>query len=323
MEIMKERLKNKIPYRAISEEFNFSTGVVARIKKQLFSDILSTEYYYLILKKIYLTEKGLSVFEQRLLKEKKSQAQIAKEFCLSEETIAALKKKHFSEYKIDNRRRFFFQEDVFSKIDSPEKAYWLGFLAADASVHGKQNCLALTLQQGDRSHIEKFAKFISLTEPEEAIKNYEYNGYFRSQLTLYSHKLKHDLSKLGVTPNKTFTYCFPTESQVPSSLIDYFILGYIDADGCIFVFDRERNNVKDLKISITGTHDVVHNILKRLSYNPDPNKIKLEHNCHDTYKIVLYKKETLDFLKRVYPVLGNTPLERKHNTYNEYNSSLR
>ena len=31
--------------------------------------------------------------------------------------------------------KYNFKEDIFSKIDTAEKAYWLGFLYADGSIH--------------------------------------------------------------------------------------------------------------------------------------------------------------------------------------------
>ena len=42
-------------------------------------------------------------------------------------------------------------------IDSREKYYWLGFLAADGAVIG--NSISIELKSTDKSHLEKFKKF--------------------------------------------------------------------------------------------------------------------------------------------------------------------
>ena len=49
-------------------------------------------------------------------------------------------------------------ENIFQQIDSNNKAYWLGFLAADGSVKGNE--LSIGLSSKDRGHLAKFLTFI-------------------------------------------------------------------------------------------------------------------------------------------------------------------
>ena len=50
----------------------------------------------------------------------------------------------------------------FEKIDTEEKAYWLGFLYADGSVGSKDDRIELGLAEKDFHHIEKFRDFIGI-----------------------------------------------------------------------------------------------------------------------------------------------------------------
>ena len=48
------------------------------------------------------------------------------------------------------------KEDIFEVIDTPEKAYWLGFLYADGYVQTRGYMIALTLSSKDKLHIKEF-----------------------------------------------------------------------------------------------------------------------------------------------------------------------
>lgn len=51
-----------------------------------------------------------------------------------------------------NERSYALQEDYFDKIDTQEKAYWLGFIAADGCIgeqRGKPSVLVVGLAEKD------------------------------------------------------------------------------------------------------------------------------------------------------------------------------
>ena len=61
-------------------------------------------------------------------------------------------------------------EDFFEKIDTPEKAYILGFIYADGyivnGIKGKnKDSLGITLSNEDKEHIDKFKKSIDSNHP--------------------------------------------------------------------------------------------------------------------------------------------------------------
>lgn len=129
-----------------------------------------------------------------------------------------------------NRREYVLDEDFFNKIDTEEKAYWLGFITADGSV--TKGRLTICLASIDKNHIKKFIKDIKsesfVVDRVDFIKDRK-----RSTCTssIHSIKIVNSLNNLGITPNKTFTVkpCL----DVPSDLIRHYWRGVIDGDGCI------------------------------------------------------------------------------------------
>lgn len=60
-------------------------------------------------------------------------------------------------------RKFSLNENFFESIDSEEKAYWLGFIAADGNVSEKQSRITVELQLADLSHLEKLRASVAST----------------------------------------------------------------------------------------------------------------------------------------------------------------
>jgi intein-encoded DNA endonuclease-like protein len=130
-------------------------------------------------------------------------------------------------------RKYSFREDYFENIDTPNKAYILGFTYADGNV--VQN-----------HKIQQYVFRIGICDLDllEDIKNeLQYTGplYYRPKRTekhkdlytlqIISKKMVEDLIKLDCVPNKTFKIkCMPNISR---DLIPHFIRGYFDGDGTI------------------------------------------------------------------------------------------
>lgn len=125
-----------------------------------------------------------------------------------------------------NSKRPFENRYIFQKIDTEEKAYWLGFLYADGSVGSTDNRIELSLAEKDFHHLEKFKEFIGLDNKisyREQVKAYRY--CFKDEI------FKNILIEKGCVPRKSLILKFPTEEQVPKELIRHFIRGYFDGDG--------------------------------------------------------------------------------------------
>ena len=161
---------------------------------------------------------------------------------------------------IFNSDRYTLNENFFEKIDTHEKAYWLGFLYADGCISirnrndKKSYILEVTLTKEDETHLEKLKMCLKSNTPikYKTIKN-KYNA---CRINICNKKICEDLIKLGCTPKKSLTLKFPSNEQVPKELIPHFIRGYLDGDGCVHKGDKK------ISISFVGTKE----FLDKLQY---------------------------------------------------------
>lgn len=118
------------------------------------------------------------------------------------------------------------RRDYFKVIDSDEKAYWLGFSAADGCVYigGRQHTLRVDLQPRDLHWLERFRDIIA---PGMQITKHGERSY---SFGICSQELVQDLLSLGITPRKSNTLEWP---RVPEQLVMPFLCGYFDGDGCL------------------------------------------------------------------------------------------
>lgn len=116
-----------------------------------------------------------------------------------------------------------FNFNIFSNIDTEEKAYWLGFLYADGSVAVETNNIELCLQLSDAKHIEKYRDFLSA-------KQKIGKDSYRCRISTGHKNFKRDLIKWGCTPRKSLTVTLP---NIDKNLMKHFVRGVFDGDGCI------------------------------------------------------------------------------------------
>ena len=130
-------------------------------------------------------------------------------------------------------KRYTFNEDYFEKIDTEEKAYWLGFFYADGCVRirVKSSESKLKLAIKDLSHLEKFKKCLN---GDNKIMIYEKMAY----LSLNTRKFANHLINQGCMSRKTFTIKFPY--FLNDELFRHFIRGYFDGDGSISASQRRN-----------------------------------------------------------------------------------
>lgn len=113
-------------------------------------------------------------------------------------------------------------ESFFESIDTEQKAYWLGFIAADGCVDKKE--FRLHLSERDIKHLNKFKSTIQSTHPIHRTANKS------ATFIIGNKKIVKDLTALGIVHRKTFTLEYPF---IPQKLNRHFIRGVFDGDGCI------------------------------------------------------------------------------------------
>lgn len=133
----------------------------------------------------------------------------------------------------------------FKVIDTPEKAYWLGFLYADGCIYKRSGTLTLQLclHEKDVVMIEQFKSDI------ESSANILYvpNGVGINnsrKLYIYSNEMAEDLVRHGCMTRKTFKIRFP---DLQHDLYGHFVRGYFDGDG--HVSPRKDRKTPRLHIS--------------------------------------------------------------------------
>ena len=178
--------------------------------------------------------------------------------------------------KGNHYRKYFFDFDFFSVINSDLKAYWLGFLYADGSIstprYGEQ-CFKLSLQSKDQEILEKMQQDFHSTYPLRFGNSKRLSTGEISQLVTLeqrSQKTVNDLKRLGCVERKSLILTFPEPNQVSPEYIYSFIRGYFDGDGSIGCY--KGNYI----LNFTGTEQFIKKLA--LYFNggsvfPDKRKI--------------------------------------------------
>lgn len=189
--------------------------------------------------------------------------------------------------------------EFFNKIDTKEKAYFLGIMYADGSVSKNQFYLKLN----DKEVLDAFKKYLNCDNEVKKVKNSK--AYI---LTISSKKICNDLIKHGCTPNKTKTIRFP---KIDKELQSHFIRGFLDGDGCILM----GNTVGTSGLNFTSAS---------LLFLKDLEKVLLPYIKHshiskektDVWHLRCHGKQILTILNYIYSD-ANIYMYRKYEKYNK------
>lgn len=145
---------------------------------------------------------------------------------------------------------------LMDEIDTQEKAYWLGFFYADAYNNEKLGRVVIELQERDKEHLYKCAKFFG--QPREPFRQEKNRGkYIAYRLELNSKHLTRTLAGHGCHQTKSFNIKFPHLSQ---KLIRHFVRGYFDGDGFLHVNKSDNQ----MNIGMVSTKEMITKISKLL-----------------------------------------------------------
>lgn len=234
-------------------------------------------------------------------------------------------KKILQEYNIQLRTKSqsHFQDDrnenYFSIIDSEDKAYWLGFLAADGCVH--DNYCRLTLQKRDREHIEKFRDALGITTIQ--IRDYSQKtctgkicNY--STISIGCKNLIEDLKKQGIVERKSLILQPP---KISDDFVYDWIRGYFDGDGSLSY--SQKNN--RWQCNCISTKEVLEWIRDKLNIqNTKPFQVKRKDYIEKCW--TLHWNGRLNCLRTMNLIYKNNTakiyLTRKHLLYEQLLSTL-
>lgn len=206
-------------------------------------------------------------------------------------------------------------EDYFSSINTPDKAYYLGFLWADGYCSIKHQVLKIDLQEEDKELLEKMkadwnysGNITSYTA--KLGKSYRSKESQVFRIAIKPIKFIEKVYKLGVTPHREKAP-FPYD-KIPEKYYKDFIRGYFDGNGSI--------SVDCGCIDICGGTKILQDIGDILISNG--------FNCNYHYRrpenkdnIMLYvrgkRDERREFLDWIYKD-ARVYLERKYKKYLEF-----
>lgn len=151
-----------------------------------------------------------------------------------------------NQYSINDR--------YWEKIDTEEKAYFLGFMYADGCLNYLNNAISISLQARDIEILDKLNTALDSNRPIYLEKARRPNGQDMRILQYSNKKMYQDLVNLGCTPRKSLTLQFPTREQVPEDLLRHFIRGYFDGDGCAYFGFNKKGHAKFVA-SLVSTED--------------------------------------------------------------------
>jgi len=250
------------------------------------------------------TEEYLSKYNEAkklVLNKKYSLTKASKQVGIDRGSLSrSLKEEGYTVINYQNMTKF--NEHVFDKIDTEEKAYWLGFLYADGSVDYKKNIIELSLKSSDIHHLEKFRDFLGFDK-----NKHIYQDNIRCRIMFRNKYVKQCLINLGCTPRKSLTICFPSLEQVPKYLHRHFIRGYIDGDGSVMINTQHTAG----RLSILGTQNMLEHIVQATGWRR--SKIS-NHHGENVFSIEwsgYYVSGYLDYLYENASIY----LDRKYDKY--------
>lgn len=232
-------------------------------------------------------------------------SEVEQKFNLSHPTISKILKDvpKYPKAKIKNPE---LKERFFEKIDSEEKAYFLGLLIADGNVFkdnsGRQASISITLDLKDEYMLLKFKDIL------QANTNVGHDGRGCGQIAVRSDIMASDLQQYGIVPRKSLITYLP---NIDDKYMNHLMRGILDGDGSIRAEQTEVNNRFAHYIGFCGSQQLmedISNYCKKINLNVIPkvysykdrnlSDIKIQ-NKEDMYVFGewLYKNATI-YLKR-------------------------
>lgn len=217
--------------------------------------------------------------------------------------------------------KYHVNEDYFKDINTEDKAYWLGFLAADGHITKQERSLYFNLKQADEDHIRKFKVAINSDYPIRTRSKTIGDKIFFSRRIIISNKnFVQYLIKNGIPSGaKTLIIKRP---NVNSILYRHWIRGYFDGDGSLGRNTKRPNFI----FGVTGTLSIctfirdyfnktcnlhLNHIYHRKKHPPEIFKFQVRGN-NQIYKILMemYRTSTI-FLVRKRQVFNDLITLRK------------
>lgn len=258
-----------------------------------------------------------------LYNEGNSSTKLGLKFGIAPTNILSLLRRREVSIRPKGLRKYYVNDEIFNRIDTEEKAYWLGFICADG--HVSDTSLVVEINGKDILHLEKMKKFL---QSEHVIRNTRKNCVI---LSIGSGKLVQSLRKLGLQGNKTKNLKTP---KIDESLLRHFYRGAFDGDG--WITSRQSKNTKSEFCSSglttweigmsSGSTEFIHEfhnwicrqVGKKCGYLADRNK-----KNQQVWQLTIGGNKLFSTIVDIFYKDVSVYLERKHERYKEAKNNIK
>lgn len=209
------------------------------------------------------------------------------------------------------KRKYDINEHIFDKIDTPDKAYCLGFFYSDGYNDEEDGSIRIELHLRDIDILEKINSFIGSNKP---IKIHNANSDTKHntpscELCINSRYMSNVLTNYGFVQRKSLILEFPY--WMDKELIPFMLKGYIDGDGWV---QRYNIGIMSTEMFCQGVHDYLEEInINSSIYNQNPNKYK-----EVTKTLYIHRRNNIKRLVKYMFSYGTLFLQRKYDKYIEH-----
>ena len=247
------------------------------------------------------TKGGVKKLDEDLIvseyKKGTSSYKIAEKYNISVSRIYCILKRNEIE-RNNNYHNLDLISDYWNKIDSYDKAYFLGFLITDGNVY--ENDVRLQLSSKDEYILKIFSD-----------KTKNSNKIYTDKRGFSSFRVKRkswadDLARYGVIPRKTKTVYLPT---IDENLMPHLLRGIFDGDGWITLKSH-------CTIGLCGNNILTTQVRDYLVKTLGVYKVKIIKNNENLWSVSWSSKKDIKLIGDfIYKDKGDCYLTRKFHTY--------
>lgn len=192
--------------------------------------------------------------------------------------------------------KYFFDEDFLSVIDTPEKAWLLGWIGSDGSIDS--STVTISIRDYDADVLIKLKNIIDKSIPIAEKSNNMVSLRINSSKIALACTNHFGLESFG---KKDSDIKYP---NIPKELSQYFIRGYFEGDGSICL---KNNSIPRVNIT-SNSNSMLQSMLDIIGYGDIYNN-QWQANAGG---------EALKFLKFIYSDNLHLTLDRKFNLFDRY-----
>ena len=214
----------------------------------------------------------------------------------------------FREYELD--------VDYFETVDTDEKAYFLGLMAADGCNIEEEYSVSIGLQAEDEYLLEYFRNAMKMAIPLRITQHENKKNMYN--LRVSSKKMSSDLAHYGIVSRKSLILQWPEDLE--DEFIPSFIRGFMDGDGCIYCNVELGQTRVDFVSTWEFLNDLRNNVYRLTGIENDNKMTHCTEN--NTYCFSYTGKENIiKFLDWIYAP-GYPYLTRKYRKYMEIKNNF-